>query len=401
MPLIWSPRTRLLNTAGCILGGLLLVVSASGADAADRAATRNEVAERRADLNELRSRIGRLKKEIATDEATRSETADQLQASEQAISALQKELRQLSAERLSLLATRDQLRAQADGLAGHLDRQQEGLEAALGAIYRRRLSHGSDHGAAQSALASRYLAAAASARAAQVALTTNQLDRKQQHARDTERQALALAAIEARQQRQQTALLAQRALRERLIRKISTRLDAQRRQVSTLQQDERRLTRLVERLSRVLAARAKQKRRAAAEPAAGAPRPNVGIGAGPRRLPFALVSPVGQGRPQRVAKGLFYGVPAGREVSAAADGQVVFADWLRGFGNLMIIDHGEDFLSIYGYNESLLRQVGDPVRRGDAIATVGDSGGRGETGLYFELRHEGAAIDASRWLAQR
>jgi septal ring factor EnvC (AmiA/AmiB activator) len=86
-------------------------------------------------------------------------------------------------------------------------------------------------------------------------------------------------------------------------------------------------------------------------------------------------------------------------VRAVAPGRVVFADWLRGFGNLLIIDHGKSYLTIYGNNESVLKQVGDTVSTGDAVATVGASGGNMESGLYFEIRHEGKAFDPMRWVS--
>ena len=83
-----------------------------------------------------------------------------------------------------------------------------------------------------------------------------------------------------------------------------------------------------------------------------------------------------------------------------ADGTVVYADWLRGFGNLLILDHGSGYMSLYGYNEGLLRQVGDGVKGGDAVAQVGASGGAEESGLYFELRHDGKPFDPLRWVAR-
>jgi septal ring factor EnvC (AmiA/AmiB activator) len=98
------------------------------------------------------------------------------------------------------------------------------------------------------------------------------------------------------------------------------------------------------------------------------------------------------------AKGVFIRATPGEPVRAIAGGQVVYADWMRGFGNLLIVDHGEKYLSIYANNESLLKQVGEAVTPGEAIATVGASGGNEETGLYFELRHLGRAFDPLRWV---
>ncbi|MGH8740932.1 MAG: murein hydrolase activator EnvC family protein, partial [Burkholderiales bacterium] len=98
------------------------------------------------------------------------------------------------------------------------------------------------------------------------------------------------------------------------------------------------------------------------------------------------------------AKGVFIRAPQGQPVRAVASGQVVYAEWMRGFGNLLILDHGEAYLSIYANNEALLKQVGDVVAPGETIATTGASGGNEETGLYFELRHLGRAFDPLRWV---
>jgi septal ring factor EnvC (AmiA/AmiB activator) len=95
---------------------------------------------------------------------------------------------------------------------------------------------------------------------------------------------------------------------------------------------------------------------------------------------------------------VFIRAPEGEPVRAVGAGRVVYSDWMRGFGNLLIVDHGEAFLSIYGNNESLLKQSGDMVTLGEPLATVGQSGGNEQTGLYFELRHLGRAFDPLRWV---
>ncbi|MEP7371060.1 MAG: peptidoglycan DD-metalloendopeptidase family protein, partial [Nitrosospira sp.] len=97
-------------------------------------------------------------------------------------------------------------------------------------------------------------------------------------------------------------------------------------------------------------------------------------------------------------KGLFIRSATGGDVKAIAGGRVVFADWLRGFGNLMIVDHGSSYMSLYGNNETVHKKVGDSVRGGDTIATVGNSGGNPESGLYFELRHQGKPFDPLNWV---
>ncbi|MBB5370300.1 septal ring factor EnvC (AmiA/AmiB activator) [Janthinobacterium sp. K2Li3] len=97
-------------------------------------------------------------------------------------------------------------------------------------------------------------------------------------------------------------------------------------------------------------------------------------------------------------KGMFIRAGEGTDVHAIAAGRVVFSAWLRGFGNLIIVDHGGQYMSIYGNNQSLLKRVGDAVKAGDAISTAGNSGGNEESGLYFELRYQGRAFDPAGWV---
>ncbi len=98
------------------------------------------------------------------------------------------------------------------------------------------------------------------------------------------------------------------------------------------------------------------------------------------------------------SKGVFIRAGEGEPVKAIAQGRVVFAEWLRGFGNLLIVDHGGQYMSIYGNNQTLLKRAGDVVKSGDTIANAGNSGGNEESGLYFELRHQGRAFDPLAWV---
>jgi septal ring factor EnvC (AmiA/AmiB activator) len=121
---------------------------------------------------------------------------------------------------------------------------------------------------------------------------------------------------------------------------------------------------------------------------------------GQLRAPVAgkLAARFGAKRGEASWKGVFIKAPEGAEVHAVAGGRVVFADWMRGFGNLIIVDHGSQYLSIYGNNQTLLKQAGDPVKAGDPIASAGNTGGNEESGLYFELRHLGQAFDPAGWI---
>ncbi|QXH36146.1 murein hydrolase activator EnvC family protein [Pseudomonas muyukensis] len=95
--------------------------------------------------------------------------------------------------------------------------------------------------------------------------------------------------------------------------------------------------------------------------------------------------------------GVMIGASAGTQVRAVHGGRVVFADWLRGAGLLVILDHGNGYLSLYGHNQSLLKSAGDIVKAGEAISTVGDSGGQDSAGLYFAIRQQGRPSDPAQW----
>ena len=96
-------------------------------------------------------------------------------------------------------------------------------------------------------------------------------------------------------------------------------------------------------------------------------------------------------------QGVMIEAPGGRYVRAVSHGRVAFADWLRGLGNLIIIDHGNSYLSLYGHNESLFKSAGEWVEAGDVIGSIGNSGGQEKTGLYFEIRRKGKPQNPTRW----
>ena len=96
-------------------------------------------------------------------------------------------------------------------------------------------------------------------------------------------------------------------------------------------------------------------------------------------------------------KGLFIKAKEGSNVKSVAAGQIIFSDWLRGFGNIIIIDHGKNYMSLYGNNESLLKQKGDYIKGGEVIALSGNSGGNKYNGLYYELRHNGKPFNPLKW----
>ncbi len=113
----------------------------------------------------------------------------------------------------------------------------------------------------------------------------------------------------------------------------------------------------------------------------------------PWPLDGPLISGYGGG-----SSGLLIAGSAGAEVHAVADGRVAFANWLKGYGLIVIVDHGNGLMSLYANNDALLKNAGDAVRAGEAVGTVGSSGGQGRTALYFEIRQDGKAVDPRGYL---
>ncbi len=103
----------------------------------------------------------------------------------------------------------------------------------------------------------------------------------------------------------------------------------------------------------------------------------------------------------RRSDGVLIAAAAGTPVKAVADGTVVYADWMTGYGNILIVDHGQGYMSLYAHNDGLLREAGDHVQRGQSVATVGSSGGQDSPGLYFELRRNGAPVNPADWLKRQ
>jgi septal ring factor EnvC (AmiA/AmiB activator) len=218
-------------------------------------------------------------------------------------------------------------------------------------------------------------------------------------------QAAALASVEARARGERDTLRAKAAERRQVLARIGDQTRKARGDLASAQRNEARLARLVEELAR--AARPAP-RAGAARPDPGASAPAIGAFGGLKgrlRVPVQGELSARFGAQKQAAspssKGVFFRAPEGGGVRAVAGGRVVFADWMRGYGNLLIVDHGDDYLSIYGNNEAVLKRVGDAVHAGDVVATVGASGGNESAGLYFELRHQGKPFDPVPWMQAR
>lgn len=206
---------------------------------------------------------------------------------------------------------------------------------------------------------------------------------------------LRLAWIEQLSAEQQLVLEqlgAQREQRQVLLTELASRIGGEASRLQELERNRQDLEALIERLADVLAD---------IPPDLGN---RVGVEKQKGRLPMPVQGPVkhayGQSRGGVLNwQGWLIGAKAGTEVAAIAYGRVAFADWLRGYGLLIIVDHGQGYMSLYGYNESLLHDAGAWVEPGDPISIVGTNPGN-EQGLYFELRKGGKAIDPAGWLSR-
>ncbi|MGL1958220.1 MAG: peptidoglycan DD-metalloendopeptidase family protein [Colwellia sp.] len=96
-------------------------------------------------------------------------------------------------------------------------------------------------------------------------------------------------------------------------------------------------------------------------------------------------------------KGVLMAAPIGRQVQTIHNGTILFSDWLKGYGFVTVIDHGNGYMSLYGHNQTLLKSVGDRVETGEPIALIGQSGGQAQPGLYFEIRHLGKTVNPKLW----
>ena len=232
-----------------------------------------------------------------------------------------------------------------------------------------------------------------------------------------------LARTRRAQQDQLQDLERDRRNRVVLVAQLDEKYEDRRSREQALGRDAKGLERLLAQL-RKAAARAEAERRAAAakaarakatrapatasgartparDPVAVAARPASQVGGLGWPVSGALLAGFGAQMPDgRPSAGLLIAASAGAPVKAVADGTVVYAQWMTGYGLLAIVDHGNGYMSLYAHNDALTRDVGDSVHRGDPLATVGSSGGHGRPALYFELRRNGQPVNPTTWLGR-
>jgi len=443
---------RLAFWRWCIAVALSAIVGAplAAPEAEDLANRRSAVERQRADL---RARIQTLQKELDAREAVRKEAADALKASEVAISQTTRRLNELSTQLKKARTELEALKIQIQRQQGILVQRREELSDQLRRQYASGLSpwaallSGDDPQELSRNLS--YLDYISQARAKTVAELKIEIERLAQleSRLDVRQKEVAQLVEETTQQR--SVLELQQKERSTVLARIEGQIQAQRSEAVRLGQDDQRLSGLIDRLGGQIQeakkaeearraeqaklaeqakreARAKQaelarraeeeqierarrvaqeqerKESARASEAAATPQSGEGLKKGLRwPLRGTVMARFGTDRPEGgIWRGVLIKTPDGTPVHAVGGGTVVYSNWLRGFGNLLIVDHGEQYLSVYAYNQSLLKQVGDLVRAGDPLALAGSTGGQVDSALYFEIRHRGAAVDPLAFLSR-
>lgn len=404
-------------------------------------AVNNTVAASKEDLVKLRQRIETLRHDNKSAQVDRSQAADALKQSEQAISDTNRRVYQLDQEKEAVAQTLSQLRAESEATRLSVVHQQQQLAQLIKQQYMngqndtaKLLMNGQDPNQLVRNL--HYYTYLAQARSTLIADLQAGLARIDQLAQEQQQKQSQLDNI--RQQRlvERQQLESQREQKRLVIDKLGAQIKSQRKEIATLERNEKHLTRVMEALAKAAARRAAKKE--AQDKAAEArkkhrqstrksdretrpeatrtepetPLPEKAISGTPfgrlkghLKLPVQgeLVHRFGTPRERGASswKGLFFKAQTGQPVHVVAAGRVVFAEWMRGFGNLIIVDHGSGYMSLYSNNETLYKQVGDVVRAGETIAAVGNSGGDPEAGLYFELRYQSRAFDPMSWMADK
>lgn len=431
--------------------GLGAIAGSAAAPAAGNAARKSSAEQRQA---ELRERIRALKNELAKSESKRNEARDALHESEAAISDTNRRLRDLARQQTDAQARLTSLAADRARIEAQIAAERARLAELVRAQYL--AGHQSPWqlllaGEDPNAVGRNLMYLGYFARANQASVERLEQDTARLNAlAETERERVdEIDQIKRDQEDERKTLQREKQQRSATLQQVSDQVRAQRKEVGALERDAARLNSLIKNLSKLIAdedRKARERREAAKraaqqaerdaakrDAAAGkggksakgghaASRPDtsqprqddaqdeVWVDNGSRfattrgklKLPVRgeLLGRFGQARAdsKMTWKGVFIGAPQGSEVKAIAAGRVVFADWLRGFGNLLIVDHGDQYLSIYGGNETMYKQAGQTVGAGEAIATVGATGGAEKPGLYFEMRHRGEPFDPLGWV---
>ncbi|MDE3210441.1 MAG: peptidoglycan DD-metalloendopeptidase family protein [Pseudomonadota bacterium] len=366
----------------------------------------SEQAQARQKLADLHGKMEALARQQA-DTATRRDSINaELARQAHALAAAARAIRQTDADLAAGQRQLDDLQAQRDSLQQTLDQQRAAIADLLRATYA--LGHGSDlrlllgdedvARISRALVYSRYFQQARQQRVQQLMADLSRLQELQASI-GTEQQAL--VAIKARRERQARALAVQRAAQQRLAAETDATYKSQAQRLAAMKQDAQSLNRLVERLQKAIDQAARE---AAAKAAGNRRRPGYPpapseAGRGSADIRGNLPWPA-NGVVNSYGNGVLIKASGGSDVHAVARGRVIYAGYLRGYGMLIIVNHGHGWMSMYGDNETLLHGVGDEVQAGEVIGTASAPTGI-NTGVYFELRKGGQPVDPRHWLSQR
>lgn len=362
------------------------------------AADSGKAAEQAERLQQLRTRIGELKSELASMQGRKNALDAELEKKDKEFGTVASDLRLLDRKIGQSLTRLDELGREREDSRNKLQAVQLILARELRSAYvlgqqeQVKLLLNQDDPTAIARLMS-YYGYLSRARADRIRGISSVLDELARIEQQVSEQKTDLEKLKDEKTADSDRLKNVQANRKQLLVRLQAQLRKKSDELAALQRDEKNLQQLVESLRKALRE----------IPPSTAPLKSISPLKGKLvwpvegriGMPFGAVQADGKLR----SRGVLISASAGADVHAIASGQVVFADWLRGFGLLLIIDHGKGYMSLYGYNRSLFREVGDRVEAGDLIATVGDSGGRERSGLYLELRKDGRPFDPAPWFA--
>ncbi|WP_202845162.1 murein hydrolase activator EnvC family protein [Luteimonas saliphila] len=386
------------------------------------------VANAQQDGRDAERRLERVRKElqdVASErrrlEGERGDAARQLRSADEQVARTARTLEQTEAELARQQAALEALAVRRDALHARMGAQREELHALLRASHvagraaplKLMLAQDQVADASRALTYQRYLQRQ---RAARIAALRDELAELESLERDIVERRAALERSHERQRSQVAALERDRAASAQAVAQLDKKYRDRSTREQALGRDAKALERLLARL-RAAAAKAEAERRAAAARAAqragsgeSARKPPVAVArAAPIQvgglgwpLSGALLAGYGGRMPDgRSSNGVLIGAAAGTPVRAVDDGTVVFAEWMTGYGMILIVDHGNGAMSLYAHCETLLKEAGATVKRGDAVATVGNSGGQGRPALYFELRRNGQPVNPDTFLQKR
>jgi septal ring factor EnvC (AmiA/AmiB activator) len=383
-----------MNWRLIIIAGLL--AAAPAVDAQDQDGELAKVKER--ELEQVRERISALKKSMDEAVEERDRLAAELQELEVAISEQRLRIAEIEREQRHATNKKDELDERLADREAHLDKESAALAAQVRAAYLsgsqekiRLLLNQRDPAMLGRLMA--YYQYLNDYRAENIEAVIAQIRELDVLRGQIAAEAARLEKLASARYAELSRLNEVQEARQSLLVSLREKIKTEGLEVDRLASQERDLTRLIAELTRILSDYPINSEQPFSEHKGKLTWPVAGT----------LLHDFGQPRVSGEIKwnGVVLAAPRGREVRAVYHGRVAFADWLAGMGLLVIVDHGEGFMTLYGYNETILKNAGDWVAPGDVIATVGDSGGQSEAGLYFELRNGTKPLNPRRWITRR